>query len=248
MKRYFLEIAYNGSDFHGWQMQKQGIRTVQSTINDAFDKLFRTPIETTGCGRTDTGVHAKQFYIHFDAEKLPERFIYKLNGVLPKSIVAYSVKEVHEEAHTRFDAEARTYQYFVHQQKDPFNASLSYFVPKQLDLEAMNEAAKLLLGEQDFTSFSKLHSNTFTNICNVTHAEWKRLSDHRLVFEITANRFLRNMVRAIVGTLIMVGEGKITVKDFQEIINKKDRGEAGKSVDGHALFLVGVEYPYLKQD
>ena len=133
----------------------------------------------------------------------------------------------------------------MHQQKDPFNASLSYFVPKQLDVEAMNEAAKLLLGEQDFTSFSKLHSNTFTNICDVKYAEWKKLSDHQLVFEITANRFLRNMVRAIVGTLIMVGQEKISIADFQEIIKKKDRGEAGKSVDGHALFLVKIKYPYL---
>lgn len=226
-------------------MQKEGIRTVQSEINDAFDKLFRKSIETTGCGRTDTGVHAKQFYIHFDVEELPDNFVFKLNGVLPKSIVAYSVNEVHPEAHTRFDAEARTYHYFVHQQKDPFHSSLSYFVPKSLDVEKMNEAAKYLLGEQDFTSFSKLHSNTFTNICDVKHAEWKRLDEHRLVFEITANRFLRNMVRAIVGTLIMVGQEKITVEDFRAIIEKKDRGEAGKSVDGHALFLVGVKYPYI---
>ncbi len=245
MKRYFLEIAYNGSNFHGWQVQKGDIRTVQGELDKALFLFLRQKITTLGCGRTDTGVHAKQFFLHFDIEELPTNFLYSLNGALPKDIVAYNVVEVDKHAHARFDATARTYEYYVHQRKNPFHRGLSYFVPKSLDIDLMNEASSVLLNTDDFTSFSKLHSDAFTNLCDVSKAKWTLIEQDKLIFEIRANRFLRNMVRAVVGTTLEVGMGKITVNDFKDIIEKKDRGEAGKSVDGGALFLSKVDYPYL---
>lgn len=242
--RYFIKLAYNGESFHGWQKQKNNIRTVQEEIEKALQTVLQEKIELTGCGRTDTGVHAKEFFAHFDFDNIHENLIYSLNGILKKDIVIYQITKVHDDAHARFDATARTYQYYVHQQKNPFTQGMSYFVPKKLDISLMNEAAKILLETEDFTSFSKLHTDTYTNICDVTHAKWIKIDDDRLMFEITANRFLRNMVRAIVGTLIQVGEHKINLTEFKQIIDSKDRCDAGKSVDGGALFLSKITYPY----
>lgn len=244
MPRYFLKLAYNGTKFHGWQKQKGGIRTVQEEIERALNKILNQNTEITGCGRTDTGVHAFKFYAHIDIIEPPKNLLYSVNGILPKDLVIDSIFEVKPDAHCRFDATSRTYKYFVHQQKDPFSNGMSYFVPKKLDIDIMNKGAKILLNTEDFTSFSKLHSNTFTNVCDVTFAKWSYLSNNKLQFEITANRFLRNMVRAIVGTLIQLGQHKISIEDFEQIISTKNRNNAGKSVFGGALFLTEITYPY----
>lgn len=242
--RYFLEIAYNGEHFHGWQIQKGDVTTVQGELNRCLSIMLQQPVATIGCGRTDTGVHAKQFFLHLDIGEPSPNFIYKLNAILPSSIVAKTIFKVKDDVNSRFAATARTYEYFVHQKRDAFVGNLSYFVPKTLDVDKMNKAAELLLGEQDFTSFSKLHSQTFTNICTVTKAYWTVLPDDKLVFTVKANRFLRNMVRAIVGTLIEVGEGKLSIEDFKEVIQLKNRGKAGKSVAGGALFLAKIDYDF----
>lgn len=244
MSRYFLEIAYNGSDYHGWQIQNNAV-TVQGDLNSAFKQICVKDIDTLGCGRTDTGVHAKQFFVHFDMDELPTNFVYRLNGVLPKSIVVKRIIEVDNEAHARFGATARTYEYFIHQYKDPFIHPLSCYIPQELDVNLMNEAASKLFNYIDFTSFSKVHSDAYTNNCEIMHAQFTIIEQGRLVFEIKANRFLRNMVRAIVGTLINVGKGKITVEQFCQIIESKNRGNAGKSVTGKALFLSKIDYPFI---
>lgn len=246
MARYFLEIAYDGANFHGWQIQKNAI-TVQEELQTVMSVLLGGNVETLGCGRTDTGVHAKQFYVHFDYENEIDKdeFIYKLNRMLPSSIAVFNLLKVHHDAHARFDAVSRTYNYFYHYKKDPFNDKYSVFIFPELDMNRMNEAASLLLKYDDFTSFSKLHSDNKTNLCKVIEAIWKR-ENHQLIFTITADRFLRNMVRAIVGTLILVGKHKITIDDFKNIIESKDRGEAGESVPAHGLFLAKVNYPFIK--
>lgn len=246
MARYFLKLAYNGAPFHGWQKQRGNIPTVQAEIERAFSIILQQKVNITGCGRTDTGVHAKEFFAHFDFDVLPKKFQYSLNGILPNKIVIYDIIKLHDDAHARFDATSRTYQYYVHQNKNPFSGDLSYFVPGSLDIDAMNNAAKLLLETEDFTSFSKLHSDAYTNICDVTYAKWVKKENDTLLFEITANRFLRNMVRAVVGTLIDVGKHKIDFNDFEEIILSKNRSNAGKSVDGGALFLSKITYPYME--
>jgi tRNA pseudouridine38-40 synthase len=242
--RYFIEIAYNGSYYHGWQIQNNAV-TVQGELNKAFKQICGKDIDTLGCGRTDTAVHANQFFVHFNVDELPTNFVYRLNGVLPKSIVVKRIIDVDDDAHARFGATARTYQYFVHQNKDPFIHPLSCFIPQELNIDLMNEAANKLFNYIDFTSFSKVHSDAYTNNCDIMHAQWTEIEEGRYVFEIKANRFLRNMVRAIVGTLIKVGKGKITVDEFCEIIESKDRGNAGKSVTGKALFLYKIDYPFI---
>lgn len=248
MSRYFLEIAYDGTSFHGWQIQINA-HTVQAEIHLALKTLLGSEIETLGCGRTDTGVHAKQFYLHFDYDNEInfEEFIYKLNRILPSSIAVYNCFKVHDDAHARFDATSRTYHYFYHTQKDPFLENQSTFLNYNLNVDLMNEAAKLLLKYEDFTSFSKLHGDNKTNFCKVSEAFWEK-KNHQLIFTITADRFLRNMVRAIVGTSILVGKGKISINDFQKIIETKDRGEAGESVPATGLYLVKVNYPYIKSE
>lgn len=245
MARYFIKLAYNGKDFHGWQIQDNAV-TVQGELNRSLSLLLGVEIKTTGCGRTDTGVNASCFYAHFDAEELIDNLVYKLNSLLPNSIVVDSIFEVTPEAHTRFDAKARTYHYFFHNKANPFLGQFSYYVPRKLDIEAMNKACKLLLRVEDFTSFSKVHTETYTNNCKVSRALIKDLGEGQYRFEITADRFLRNMVRAIMGTLILVGKGKVNLPHFQEIIDSHDRGNAGKSVDGEALFLAKVEYENIK--
>jgi tRNA pseudouridine38-40 synthase len=251
--RYFMRLAFNGTPFFGWQIQPKNI-SVQEVIENALTLLLQQPsddgqrerIAITGCGRTDTGVHARDFMAHFDfPEELSEerrlQLVNKLNSFLPKEIVIYSIEPVADDAHARFDAIDRTYRYYVNIRKDAFNFPYAHRVFEKLDVDKMNEAASLLLKNEDFTSFSKVHTQVNNMRCHVTHAQWEQC-DGQLVFTITANRFLRNMVRAIVGTLLLVGKGKISVQDFQDIIEQKDRCKAGDSAPAHALFLEKVRY------
>ena len=237
-------MGFRGTNYHGFQRQPNGI-TVQEVVETALSQLFNEPVTIQGCSRTDTGVHAKEYCFTMQTEKqLPERnFIRGACGYLPEDISIYRVCRVRPDAHARFDATARTYKYYVTTAKYPFNRQYRCRVFNPLDYERMNEAARTLFEYTDFTSFSKLHTDVKTNICHVTHAEWTQEEDATWVFTIRADRFLRNMVRAIVGTLIEVGRGKLSVEGFRRIIEQKDRGKAGTSVPGNALFLVNVEYP-----
>jgi len=244
--RYFIKLAYNGAAYHGWQSQ-QNAHSVQDELEKCLSLKLKQFIRLTGCGRTDTGVHARDFYAHFD---LPEHaagiestdFRDRLNIFLPADIVVSEIFAVAPDAHARFDALSRTYEYHIARQKNPFLLEQAYYLFGKLDLSAMRDATSMLFEYSDFSCFSKLHSNTKTNDCNITEAIWIE-TDEELIFRITANRFLRNMVRAIAGTLIEVGQGKLTVNDFKKIIESKDRGQAGYSVPAHALFLVEVKYP-----
>lgn len=248
--RYFLHLAYNGAPFYGWQIQPDHI-SVQEVLEKSLSMLLHQErIAITGCGRTDTGVHASDYYAHFDIEKdfteeKCQKITDQLNSFLPKDIVIYRLFAVKENAHARFDAEERTYNYYIATRKNPFNYAQQYFSFRKPDVQTMNAAAELLLHNEDFTSFSKVHTQVNNFICHVTHAQWTEQGDD-LVFTITANRFLRNMVRAIVGTLLDVGFGKITVEDFQNIISQKDRCKAGTSVPAQALFLSKVRYDWAK--
>lgn len=248
MKRWFLEIAYDGTDFHGWQIQPNA-NSVQAEIHKALYLLLPNhTIDTIGCGRTDTGVHARQFFLHLDMHEEYDHseLVYKLNRILPSSVVVFRLIDVPVNAHARFDALSRTYKYFIHTRKDPFLQNKSvYFFPK-LDFEKMNLAGALLKNYSDFTSFSKLHTDTKTNDCKITEAFWEQ-KDHQWVFTVTADRFLRNMVRAIVGTLIEVGKGKISIEDFCKIIESRNRSEAGESVPSCGLYLQKINYPYLEE-
>ena len=247
MTRYFLQLAYDGSDFHGWQIQHNA-NTVQATLDIALSVYLREKIETLGAGRTDTGVHASFFVVHFDCNcnNLDENqttHLYKLNSILPQSIVLKKITKMSDSANARFDAVSRTYCYYVHQIKNPFLEEYSVYLAGNIDVDLMNEAAKKLFNYTDFTSFSKLHADVKTNNCNISEAFWYTNED-QLVFKITANRFLRNMVRAIVGTLLDVGRKRITIDDFCKIIDQKDRCCAGKSVAAKGLFLTNIKYPY----
>ena len=239
--RFFIEISYKGTNYHGWQMQPN-VNSVQAEINNALSTLLNAKIEVTGAGRTDTGVHAKQMFAHFDSQQHLDglKLVSQLNGFLPKDITIHNINAVADDANCRFDALSRTYHYHIIQQKSSFTEN-AYFLHKNLDVDAMNSACKHLLGKQDFTSFSKVNTQTFTNNCNVMLANWEQ-TEGELIFTIKSDRFLRNMVRAIVGTLLAVGEGKIKPEQVKEIIAKKDRGEAGTSVPAHALFLSNIEY------
>jgi tRNA pseudouridine38-40 synthase len=244
MNRYFIQLAYNGTNYHGWQVQPNAL-TVQELIEKGVSVLTGQKIEITGAGRTDTGVHASFFVAHFDLhEKLdnPDQLAFKLNAFLPNDILIVKIFPVETEMHARFSALSRTYRYFISEQKEPFRNEITARCIYTLDLEKMNEAAALLLQFSDFTSFSKLHTDVKTNNCKVMKAGWLRESG-LLVFEIKADRFLRNMVRAITGTLIDVGRGKITIADFVSIVEARDRGKAGASVEAKGLFLTGIEYP-----
>ncbi|MCT4648289.1 MAG: tRNA pseudouridine(38-40) synthase TruA [Carboxylicivirga sp.] len=243
MSRYFLELAYNGSQFHGWQIQPNAI-SVQEVLNDALEKVLREKINVVGCGRTDTGVHASYFVAHFDSEQAIsdlDHLVFKLNRIVGNDIVVYTAKRVADDAHSRFDALSRTYHYYLKSTKNPFLHDYSYRPFYQFDIDKMNEAAKLLFNYNDFTSFSKLHTDTKTNNCKIIKAEWHQQTDG-IVFIVKADRFLRNMVRAIVGTLLEVGRGKLDLEQFKAVIEKKDRGAAGTSVPAQALFLVDIEY------
>lgn len=248
MPRYFIQISYNGTNYNGWQKQENTPHTVQQVLQEKLSMIAGNTIEVVGCGRTDTGVHAKDYFAHFDSDKpdlhLPEaNYVYKLNKVLPFEIAVKRIYSVKEDASARFDAECRTYDYFIHRQKNPFIYNSSLYVFGKLDIELMNTAAEYLLSVIDFTSFSKVNTQNKTNNCTVTFAKWIRINEEEYVFKITANRFLRNMVRAIVGTLLEVGKGKITLDAFKAIVASKNRSDAGMSVPGHALYLVNIQYP-----
>lgn len=240
--RYFVYLSYRGTDYHGWQIQPNAI-TLQETIQKAMSLVMGDKVEITGAGRTDTGVHACLMVAHFDWGKpldiaqLPSR----LNSLLPHDIAISRIVEVKPDAHARFSALNRTYKYYLYFDKDPFIRGLAYRHYRQLDFEAMNLAAKIMLQHTDFTSFSKLHTDTFTNNCVVSHAQWSK-EGGKWVFTIRADRFLRDMVRATVGTLILVGEHRIAVSDFEAIIRAKDRQKAGHSIDACGLYLHDIEY------
>lgn len=244
MARYFIYLSYDGSNYHGWQIQPNAA-TVQERIEKALTLLMRQPVEITGAGRTDTGVNASTMVAHadFPGEIDCKQTVYRLNRMLPPDIAIHSIKPVTETAHARFDALSRRYRYHISTAKNPFTRRYSCRVTGELDFEAMNSAAATLPEYTDFTSFSKLHTDTKTNNCKVTKAQWVQTSASEWYFEIEADRFLRNMVRAIVGTLLMVGRGKISVEGFREIIEKKQRSEAGDSALAQALFLEEVKYP-----
>lgn len=242
MSRYFITFSYDGTAYHGWQIQPHSI-SVQEQLQKALSTLLRQSIEVVGAGRTDTGVHARKMVAHFDFGELDcSQLVYKLNKMLPKDIAVYKVEQVAEDMHARFSAKFRTYHYFLHLSKDPFLRAYSWQVYGQLDFGLMNQAANVLMEYEDFTSFSKSNTDTKTNNCTITCARWDRVEDGKWRFTITANRFLRNMVRAIVGTLVDVGRGKITIEQMRQIIDAKDRCQAGDSVPGNALFLVDVTY------
>lgn len=248
MTRYFLKLSYNGTKFNGWQAQDNTGNTVQQVIQEKMSLLLKEDIELVGCGRTDAGVHAKNYIAHFDTAYKDlitnkAHWIYKFNTILPSEISIQNISEVDEAAHARFDAISRTYFYFLHQQKHPFIERFSYYVYGDVDFELMNKAAHLLLNNQDFTSFSKLHTQTKTNNCKITKAVWQKIGEHEWRFTIRADRFLRGMVRAIVGTLLQVGRNKITIEEFKKIIEAKDRTKAGVNVPANALFLAAIEYP-----
>jgi len=243
-QRYFIELAYKGTNFHGWQIQPNAA-SVQEYLEKALSTIIREPIAVTGAGRTDTGVHASYFVAHFDSEKLNldhSDFTHKLNSFLGKEIVIFHVSKVAPEAHARFDAISRTYQYHLNLRKDPFALETSWHFFIQPDIERMNAASRILFEYTDFTSFSKLHTDVKTNNCKIYRAEWTQEGTN-IVFTVKADRFLRNMVRALVGTLLEVGMGKIDLTQFRKIIEQKDRGAAGLSVPAHGLFLTDIEYP-----
>ncbi|MDE6007768.1 MAG: tRNA pseudouridine(38-40) synthase TruA [Muribaculaceae bacterium] len=250
--RYFVRLSYNGAGFHGWQTQPNAL-SVQQKIEESLSIVLRTPITIVGAGRTDAGVHAKEMFAHFD---LPfqindkSKLLISLNRLVGKNIAFYEIFEVSAEAHARFDATERTYKYFVCYEKNPFLYPFAWHSPSLLNIRKMNEAAKLLLSVDDFTSFAKLHSDVKTNICHVSQAIWTEHVDEMplmgrgIVFTITANRFLRNMVRAIVGTLVDVGREKISLIEFDQIIKSKNRCSAGISMPAEGLFLWKIKYPY----
>jgi len=243
--RYFVAFAYNGKNYCGWQYQPHS-PSVQETLNKALSTLLRTPIDVTGAGRTDTGVHATQMYAHFDYDGQidSDALNKRVNAFLPKDIVVYRFIPLHDEAHARFDATSRSYEYHIHTFKDAFINEGSWFNFHPLDVDKMNEAAQALFDYIDFKCFSKTHTDVKTFNCKITEARWEQ-HGNKLVFHISADRFLRNMVRAIVGTLVEVGLGKSTVQDVRNIIESRDRNKAGFSVPAHGLYLTKVIYPYL---
>jgi tRNA pseudouridine38-40 synthase len=247
MSRFFIHLAYDGTAYHGWQMQPNGI-TVQQVLNDALSTILRQPLMAHGAGRTDTGVHARQFFAHFDIErsfsaKECQQLIFSLNGILPKDICVYEVFQVEPDIHARFSAISRTYEYIICRQKDPFFVNRAWFNTQQLDIDVMNKGASILMEYNDFACFSKSNTQVKTTNCQITHAAWES-KDHLLKFTITADRFLRNMVRAIVGTLTELGCGKIAIDDLRIIIESGNRRKAGFSAPAEGLFLTQILYPY----
>ncbi|MBN4051438.1 tRNA pseudouridine(38-40) synthase TruA [bacterium AH-315-M05] len=264
LHRYFLQLSFKGTHYHGWQIQKNA-HSVQAELDNALSTVLTEKISTTGCGRTDTGVHAKEFYAHFNisaeslektgfdkenpdakgllhAPTLSPLFIFKLNSCLPHDIAVQQITKVNSNTHARFDAVSRTYQYFISRKKDPFNMDGAYYLYGNLDLGLMNRAAKILYDYTDFTCFSKSRTQVKTNDCKIIRAKWIS-NGSLLIFTITANRFLRGMVRAIVGTVIEVEKKKITLDEFREIIERKKRSGAGYAVPAHGLYLTEVSYP-----
>lgn len=251
--RYFIQLSYDGTGYHGWQVQPNGV-SVQEVLQKALSTLLRQPTEVTGAGRTDAGVHASMMVAHFDwpaahegegGEETPldcTQLTYKLNRLLPPDVAVQAVRPVGPEMHARFSATRRTYHYYIHTRKDPFLRGYSWQVNVPLDFALMNEAAQVLLEYSDFTSFSKTGTDVKTNICQLTEARWEQLKPGEWRFTVSANRFLRNMVRAIVGTLVEVGRHRMTISQMRRAIEAKDRQRAGESVPGHALYLTNIEY------
>ena len=244
--RFFIRFAYDGTVFHGSQRQPNGI-TVQETIEQALAMIFREEVPLTFAGRTDAGVHAREMYAHMDIgeeamRREGERLVFRLNGILPDSIAIFDIYPVTDDAHARFDAVRRTYEYHIVDHKDPFLCKQATRVRPGLNLAAMNEAAKLLIGKQDFASFCRTNTDVKTTICDLTRAEWRDLGNGHAVFTITADRFLRNMVRAVVGTLFEVGRGKMTKDQFADVILQHNRSAAGDSAPAEGLYLTKVEY------
>lgn len=241
--RYFITFSYDGTAYHGWQIQPHSV-TVQEELQKALSTLMRKPMEVVGAGRTDTGVHARKMIAHFDHDEVVDcpQLVYKLNKLLPRDIAVQHVEPVADDMHARFSAKSRTYHYYVHLDKNPFLRSYSWQVYGNPDFELMNRAARVLMEYKDFTSFSKVNTDTKTNDCTITEARWDRVGEDQWRFTVTANRFLRNMVRAIVGTLMEVGRGRMTIDQIRSVIEAKDRCRAGDSVPGNALFLVEVLY------
>lgn len=262
LRRYFIEVAFNGTVYHGWQCQKNAV-SVQEILNKALGTILRQKIETTGCGRTDTGVHANQLFAHFDLQDNSQhstlnsqlmahnlqptihnlQLIRSLNSLLPYDIAVKRISEVAPNAHARFDATERSYQYHVHFEKDPFKLGFSWLLKDHPEMKLMNQAAGIITEYEDFSCFSKSNTQTFTNNCHITKAEWQEVQGG-MVFYISADRFLRNMVRAIVGTLIQVGRREIRPEDIRNIIESKNRCNAGASVPACGLYLSEVKYPY----
>ncbi len=244
MSRYFVQLSFKGSDYHGWQVQPNAL-SVQEVVEKALSTIFREKIQVVGAGRTDAGVHAKFFVLQFDYSGEIEdyqKLVFRLNGFLPSEIAIRKIREVPADFHARFSALSRTYYYYITTIKNPFATDTAFYYSGKLDIDKMNEAAEILLQTDDFTSFSRLHSDVKTNICKVYRAEWVAEGE-MLIFKIRADRFLRNMVRAIAGTLIEVGKGKLMADDFRKIIEMKDRSAAGTSAPAHGLFLMNIEYP-----
>jgi tRNA pseudouridine38-40 synthase len=243
--RYFIFISYKGTSYHGWQIQPNAV-TVQKILDDALSVILQEKICTTGAGRTDTGVHAKVFCAHFDSVSpdltTSENLIFRLNCFLPQDISVNSIKKVHNGANARYSAISRTYKYYISRNKDPFLFDSSWFIYGNIDVIAMNKACELLYNYKDFTSFSKLHSGSKTNICKIYFARWDEIDD-MIIFTIKADRFLRNMVRAIAGSMMNIGLNKLNLKGFEDIILAKDRCRAGKSAPAKGLYLTEIEYP-----
>ena len=244
--RYFIKISFTGTGYHGWQSQANADKTIQQLCVKAMEKILRHPVSLQGAGRTDAGVHAEEMFAHFDTDKedlvsKKETWLYKFNSVIPFSIAFTDIIAVKPEAHARFDAVSRTYKYVITTQKDPFLIDFAYHFPHKLNVKKMNEAARLLKEYKEFSSFKKTHTQNKTDICTIKHAHWEK-QDEKLIFTITADRFLRNMVRAIVGTMINVGNGRCTVEDFCRIIENKNRSRAGASVPACGLYITKIEY------
>jgi tRNA pseudouridine38-40 synthase len=241
--RYFIEIAYNGKNYFGWQRQPEQI-SIQQVLEETISTLLRKEIKLTGAGRTDTGVHAKQLFAHFDSDKIEnfDEFIFRMNSFLPMDISVKNIFEVKEDSHARFDAVEREYEYVISLEKDPFSQDFAFQINNTPNVALMNQAAETLLAHRDFQCFSRAKTDVKTYNCTIVKAFWEA-TDNRLIFTIAADRFLRNMVRAIVGTLLDVGYGKTTLEDFKAILKSKSREEAGASAPAHGLYLTKVVYP-----
>ena len=243
--RYFIEFSYKGTNYHGWQSQPNAV-SVQEILTNAFQIILKSTLELVAAGRTDTGVHARQMFAHFDIAEINDiqKLVLKLNAFLPEDIAVHKIFEVTNDSHARFSAKKRTYEYHIHQQKNVFKTNMSWFLQKKIDIDLMNQATKILLQHTDFESFSKTHTDVNTFDCKIYEARFVQTKND-IVFTITADRFLRNMVRSIVGTLINVGLQKITLQDFNQIILDKNRQKAGFSVPACGLYLTKIEYDFL---
>ncbi len=242
--RYFIEFSYNGKNYFGYQIQPKQ-NSVQEELEKALSTILRSPIKTTGAGRTDTGVHAKKIFAHFDSDlSLDENWVYKLNSILPKDIAIHRIFQVDDHLHARFDATYRTYEYYISLVKNPFLEDFAWQYKKpDFDVEEMNKACKILFEYEDFGSFAKVGADNKTNLCKIYKAEWELMGD-QLRFTISANRFLRNMVRAIVGTMVDIGIGKLKAEDLHQVIKEQNRNSAGSSAPAKGLFLVDVGYNF----